>query len=153
MRLKFILLILFLSFSSSLRAQKSNIFTAKKLLREIISYYFGNKSFEIDSINFYEGYVFYIKPLKDSSYFRINNIPVDADFECCSEKSIYIENNKTSTNGRVDRSGKVISTNLFWREIKSSDMQFVYNNCTLEELKKFNSIIDSTCKKIYYNKK
>ena len=124
------------------------------ILDHIITSGFEKEVFKVDTIDFIEGYAFYIR-FNDSSYLRVNNIDELSTFDCCTENSIYKEINRTFEKGIIDRDGKVNTTDLYWREIKDEDMEIeiVYNDCPKEKLKLFNKIMDSVYKKLLSNKK
>jgi hypothetical protein len=136
--------------------QSINQISSFDILDHIItSGFFEKEVFKVDTINFYEGYAFYIRFFNDSSYLRVNDMDGMVTFDCCTENSIYKEINRTFEKGIIDRNGKVNTTNLYWREIKDEDVEteIAYNNCPKEKLKLFNKIMDSVYKKLYGFKK
>jgi hypothetical protein len=139
-------IVLFIGCFKNLNAQKSNQIWSHKIFDYTITINLEHELFKVDTIDSYEGYVFYFKLLNDSSYFRLNYITPNAKFECCNEKVIYNEINRTSINGVFDRNGNIKLSNLYWREIRNRDIEVVYNNCNNEKLKLFNRIMDSILK-------
>ena len=137
------------------KVQSINQIGSFEILDHIITSGFEKEVFKVDTINFIEGYAFYIRFFNDSSYLRVNNMDGMATFECCTENSIYKEINRTFEKGIIDRNGKVNTTDLYWRQIKDEDMEIeiVYNDCPKEKLKLFNKIMDSVYKKLLSNKK
>lgn len=114
---------------------------------------FEKGTFKIDTINFIEGYAFYLKSLSDSSCFRINNITYWAKFDCCTEDSIYKETNEVIEKGVISREGTINKTNLYWREIRYEGIDIVYYNCSKEKLKTYNKIMDSIYIRLVRNEK
>lgn len=106
----------------------------------------GDSDFIIDTIDFYEGVVYYFKSTKDSSYFRVNSISEFAKYECCSDGNYYIELNSINNNDIHERNGKIKSKELYWREIIRSDVMVVYNNCPEPRLAEYNKIMNSAIK-------
>ena len=151
--MKVIILFISLFIGKELNAQDSNHVWSHKILDDTVTFNFEKELFKVDTFFFYEGSVFYFKPLNDSSYFRMNYVSPDAMFECCTEDSIYKEINRTFEKEIIDRNGKVNGTNLYWREIKNKNVEIVYNNCSEEKLIFYNKIMDSIYKKLLGNKK
>ncbi len=126
-----------------LNAQNSTYIWTHKIFDYSVTFDFEEEPFKVDTINSYEGYVFYFLFLNDSSYFRLNYISPNAKFECCMEDTIYKETKVNNPKGIIDRRGKVDLSNLYWREIQNRDIEIVYNNCSAYKLKPFNKIMDS----------
>ncbi|OYU94737.1 MAG: hypothetical protein CFE21_13680 [Bacteroidetes bacterium B1(2017)] len=152
MKIIITLLSFYIVYVQNLSAQNVNQTWSHNMSGTIVSFNFGEEMFEIDSTNFYEGYVFYFKSKSDSSYFRMNHISPYAMFECCIKDSMYKESNRTLEKGVLSRNGKVNSTNLFWREISDENIEIVYNNCSNEKLKLYNKIMDSIYLKLVSSK-
>lgn len=153
MRIIIILIAICIGSFQKLNAQKNNQVWSHKISGNTITFNFEKELFKIDTINFYEGYVFYFKSLNDSSYFRMNYISPNAKFECCKEDSIYKEINKIFEKDIIDRKGRINPTNLYWREIKNQDVEIIYNNCSEKKLIFYNKILDSIFIKLLCNKK
>jgi hypothetical protein len=126
----------------------NNQISSVDILDCVITANFEKELFKVDSINFVEGYAFYIRFVNDSSYLRINDIEGLAPFESFEEDSNYKEINRTIGKDIIDRRGKINTTNLFWREIKNEHVQIVYDYCPEEKLKLLNEIMDTVYNKL-----
>lgn len=135
--------LIFFAYNQSLFSQTNDKIWEHKIFDYSIKLNFENEIIKIDSIDSYEGYIYYFSLLNDSSYFRVNYLTPNAKFECCNENSIYKEIKSCKENNIIDRSGKVNSKNFYWREIKNKEIEIVYNNCSEDKLKLFNKIMNS----------
>lgn len=141
-----IFLCLFIGHFQELNAQNNQIWS-HKIFDYTITFNFEKEQFKVDTIDSYEGYVFYFKFVSDSSYFRMNYISPNAKFECCTNDTIYKVLNKKINGKIIDTNGKIGMSNLRWRVIKNEDIEIVYNNCSERMLNLFNEIMNSVYKK------
>jgi predicted aldo/keto reductase-like oxidoreductase len=143
LRALIILIFLFLFGHQRLNAQVKHQIWSHMIFQNTITFNFDNELFVVDTINDYEGYVFYFKFLNDSNYFRFNYATALTTFECCSDDSIYKETRRSIKLNTVDRMGIHKLSNLYWREIQHEDFEIVYNNCSENKLLFFNAVMDS----------
>lgn len=133
--------LIYFTYNQILLAQ-NNILTYK-VLDYSIELNLGNEIIKVDSFNSFEGYIYYIKFLSDSSYFRVNFTTLYATFECCEDESKFKELKNCKALNIKDRRGSVNSKKIFWREIKNKDVEIIYNNCREERLHIYDKIMDS----------